>query len=50
MFMILSQKNFLLATVYTSGLYYKSFTIIIYNRNVQFTIIMTVTGTIKLRS
>jgi hypothetical protein len=32
----------------TSGLYYKSFTIIIYDCNVQFTIVMTVTSTIKL--
>ncbi len=35
MLMILSQKNFLHATVYTSGLYYKSFTIVIYNHNLQ---------------
>jgi hypothetical protein len=31
-------------------LYYKSFTIVFYDRNVQFMSVMTVTSTIKLRS
>ncbi len=33
-----------------TGLYYKCFTVIIYDLNVQFTIVMTVASTIKLRS
>jgi hypothetical protein len=34
----------------TCDLYYKSFTLVIYTRNVHFTIVMTVTSTIKLQS
>jgi hypothetical protein len=40
--------KFLLNFIKTCGLYYKSFAIIIYDRNVEFTIVMTVASTIKL--
>jgi hypothetical protein len=49
-FLSQSCSNFYKLEGKARNLYYKCFTIVIYDRNVQFTIVMTVASTIKLRS
>jgi len=48
--LVVSDKAKKFCNIFTSGLYYKSFMIVNYGCNVQFTIVMTETSVIKLRS